>query len=359
MSDEKTLRFFLGANTPQGFVSRFDHLAEKADGWRTLIIKGGPGSGKSTLMKRLAESLGGELELIHCSSDADCLDGVVCPAKKFAIADGTAPHVMEPRYPGAADSLVDVTACWDVDKLFAHRGEIMRLTDICSKYHEHCCRFMSAAASLLGDTYRIALEAVDIPKLSAYCARLGERELKPQDKTGAEKVRFLSAVTNKGVVMFPDTAKKLCDRVYLVCDEYGAVSRLILNSMRRKALSAGYDVISCYCPMSPFEKLEHLFIPELRLGFMTSNRYHEFAQHIDPYRIVNSQRFTGQEKLKPGKKRISVNRKAAAQMVVQAERLIRDSKAQHDELEKYYTAAMDFDKLERLTGDLIQKIKKF
>ena len=54
MSDTaKPLRFFLGANTPQGFVSRFDQLADPTDGWREFVIKGGPGAGKSTLMKMI------------------------------------------------------------------------------------------------------------------------------------------------------------------------------------------------------------------------------------------------------------------------------------------------------------------
>lgn len=90
------LEFFLGANTPQGFVSRYDQLADPADGWREFVIKGGPGTGKSTMMKRIAAEVGArcsEIELIRCSSDVDSLDAVILPAIKTAIADGTAPHV--------------------------------------------------------------------------------------------------------------------------------------------------------------------------------------------------------------------------------------------------------------------------
>lgn len=93
-SDDKALRFFLGANTPQGFVSRFDQLADVDEGWRAFIIKGGPGSGKSTMMKKTAQRLEDDdaLEMIHCSSDVDSLDGVISPKYKISIADGTPPH---------------------------------------------------------------------------------------------------------------------------------------------------------------------------------------------------------------------------------------------------------------------------
>ena len=104
MSDTaKPLRFFLGANTPQGFVSRFDQLADPTDGWREFVIKGGPGAGKSTLMKRLAikaEQKGEPIQRIHCASDPDSLDGVIFLDKRAAIVDATAPGGEPVPHPG-------------------------------------------------------------------------------------------------------------------------------------------------------------------------------------------------------------------------------------------------------------------
>lgn len=91
----KALHFYLGSNTPQGFVSRFDQLGDADEGWRCFVIKGGPGSGKSTMMKKAAAHLmaqGRDVEIIHCSSDVNSLDGVICPSLKISVADGTPPH---------------------------------------------------------------------------------------------------------------------------------------------------------------------------------------------------------------------------------------------------------------------------
>lgn len=359
--EENNLRFFLGTNTPQGFVSRFEQLADAESGWREYVIKGGPGSGKSTMMKKIAGALrdkSPKLEIIHCSSDVDSIDAVIAPELKISVADGTPPHAIEPKFPGAVESIVDVTACWDSDKLYACREEIIRISTACSRCHEHCCRFLSAAGSLAGDTYRIALDCVNTAKLFGYISRLSEKEFKPLKKPSArEQVRFLSAVTNKGIVKFTDTAKAICERVYLVNDEYGAISRLLLTGVRAKAHAAGYDVICCYCPLAPFDKLEQLFVPELGLGFMTSNRFHDFTMEIEPYRIVNCQRFTDNDKLRASKKRMTFNRKAQQQMVAQAHSLLGEAKVLHDELETYYTSAMDFAKLDALTDELIAKIQ--
>lgn len=59
MSMQSQIRFFLGAEFPQGFVSLFDQLEHGKDGWRMFVMKGGPGSGKSTLMKKIAAGLPG------------------------------------------------------------------------------------------------------------------------------------------------------------------------------------------------------------------------------------------------------------------------------------------------------------
>ncbi|MDR2908458.1 MAG: hypothetical protein LBU86_01050 [Oscillospiraceae bacterium] len=361
-TEEKTLNFLLGAHTPQGYVSRFDQLAEENQGWRTFILKGGPGSGKSTLLKKIAERFAPDpgLELILCSSDMRRLDAVLLPERKLAVVDGTQPHLLEPKYPGAVESVVDLSVCQDTDILYSNRSAIVSLTDSISRCHEYCSRYLAAGSSLTGDNYRLTLEGVDMEKLNGYLGRLSEREIKPKKAAaaeGRERVRFLTAVTERGVVKLTGTAKLLAERIYLINDEWGAISRLILYHIRAKALSAGYDVISCYCPLSPFEKLEQLFIPELAVGFLTSNRSHDFDLEIDPYRIINCRRFTDLEKLKGAKKRISGNRKAVDHMIAQAGALLKEAKALADELKAYYTAATRFEEADRITRRLIEKIE--
>ena len=76
-------------NSYGGFVSHYrDCFAQE----RRYIIKGGPGCGKSTLMRRIAheaEQRGLEVEYYDCSSDPDSLDGIVLPSLGIAMFDGT------------------------------------------------------------------------------------------------------------------------------------------------------------------------------------------------------------------------------------------------------------------------------
>lgn len=91
MTTEPQVRFYLGANSPAGFYSLYDQLIDPAQAADILILKGGPGCGKSTLMKRVArqaEERGLDVEYIPCSGDPESLDAIVLPQKKAAIVDG-------------------------------------------------------------------------------------------------------------------------------------------------------------------------------------------------------------------------------------------------------------------------------
>ena len=93
------IQYFLGANAPTGFYSLYDHLLPPEEARAIYILKGGPGCGKSTLMRKIgawAEESGLETEYIICSGDPDSLDAVVLPQSGVAIVDGTAPHVVVP-----------------------------------------------------------------------------------------------------------------------------------------------------------------------------------------------------------------------------------------------------------------------
>lgn len=94
MSKGMLKSYFPGGNTSQGFYSLYNHMIG-SDANRILVIKGGPGVGKSTFMRAIGEAMlekGYDVEYHCCSSDNGSLDGVVIPALKIALVDGTAPQ---------------------------------------------------------------------------------------------------------------------------------------------------------------------------------------------------------------------------------------------------------------------------
>lgn len=93
------IQYFLGANAPTGFYSLYSELIRPETARAIYILKGGPGCGKSTLMRRVAarmEGEGQETEYILCSGDPDSLDALLLPQLNVALVDGTAPHGIAP-----------------------------------------------------------------------------------------------------------------------------------------------------------------------------------------------------------------------------------------------------------------------
>jgi hypothetical protein len=87
-------KVFPGGNTAYGFYSFYDNIIQE-DAARIFVIKGGPGVGKSTFMRKIADEVlrrGLDVEYECCSSDNKSIDGIVIPVFGIAMIDGTAPQ---------------------------------------------------------------------------------------------------------------------------------------------------------------------------------------------------------------------------------------------------------------------------
>ncbi len=351
---KNSMDFFMGALSPAGgFRGYFHHLDQQPDLWMYLI-KAGPGCGKSTMMKRLAERSGQYVERLHCSSDPDSLDGVIFPKNNAAIIDATAPHIVEPNYPGAKQTVVSLFDTLDDQILKEHSTEIIQLFDRCSELQKSANRCISSASLLLHEQQMIALSALDHKKLSGYTEHLAQRLLPSTGKTGKEHLRLLSAVTPKGVVCYRNSIVAAADKIIVFEDEQGAAAQKAISILRNAALQAGYEIYTCLCPLSQSETAEHLLIPSLGLAFVTSNRWH--PMQFEQQQTVHCSRFSDKSALACHKNRLRLSRQTVEELLRQTSEYQRQAKSTHDQLEAFYRSAADFGKVEKITQQVAEKI---
>ncbi len=96
---------FFGAATINGSVDYIDNLTA---GLKRYFIKGRPGTGKSTFMKKFASAAcdnGFHVERYHCAFDPSSLDMVVVRELNLCLFDSTAPHEYFPSM--AEDEIID------------------------------------------------------------------------------------------------------------------------------------------------------------------------------------------------------------------------------------------------------------
>lgn len=255
------------------------------------------------------------------------------------------PHVLEPVYPVAFEDIVSLYRAVDRPKLQTHRNEIIGLFRQNKALVERATRYITAAGSLLQDSMRVALSCTDTAKARAFAGTLSRRYLPACGGTPHEEIRLLSALTLHGLIFYSDTIQKLADTIVVLEDEYGAASRTLLYALREEALQKGHSIFTCYCSMSPYEKIEHLFIPALRLCFVTSNSHHPVQ--IPGQRTIHCTRFCNKEGLKLRRKRLHFNKRAVDELFAQASSIQKEAKECHDALEQYYIDAADFTFLEK------------
>ncbi len=295
-------------------------------------------------------------ELIHCSSDPFSLDAVIMPDLKVSILDGTPPHAVEPDYPGAFETVVNMSDCWDENILRKNRDKIIEISQKTSSYHKQCVSLLKAAASLLDDNVSLCGKYIKSEKLKKCVKSIVDRETKhTKELTPCDKKRFLSAVTPKGYIAFTDTVKKLCDRIYILKDPYGAVGELFFNEIRKCFLEKGFEVYSCISPLTL--KPEHILIPKLKVGFLTSSSLLSIESALTPYRIMHHTRFCDTEKLKGKKQRIRFNLKVANELINEAVYAIKNAKESHDILESFYKKAIDYDKVKEKSRSVLSLIE--
>ena len=124
--------YFPGNNTPQGFFSYYDYILPGNEAEKIICLKGCPGSGKSTLMKKIGQMFadaGEDVDFLHCSADENSLDGIILKNRRKAVIDGTSPHITDPELPGAAGRILNLGDYWNEKNITANKGKIIALSE--------------------------------------------------------------------------------------------------------------------------------------------------------------------------------------------------------------------------------------
>jgi len=344
--------FFLGANSGEGFQNLYENIADLEDTRDLLVLKGGPGVGKSTFMKQVgkaAEDAGQRVEYIWCSGDPDSLDAVILPDCHALIADGTSPHVIEPNYPAAVDRYVNLGRFYDVDAVKAHRLEVVTHTESGKEAYRRAYHCLKAARQVELDACARMKAEMDWARLNRRVAGIIGREVhKKGQESGRTTVRFLGGMTHKGYVWRFDTVDTLCHRVYELVDHWELGSGALLK-LHDAAVAAGWDTIVCPNP-EDLSQIQHLLIPSLGLAFVTSSA--DCTYPGKPYRRLRLDAMTGNS----DRSRIRFARRITVALREEGNAALREAKASHNALEGVYHPYVDFAGVTALAQEETERI---
>lgn len=342
----KCWEFFAGGNTPQGFFSYYDHIMPVRKAQKIICIKGGPGTGKSTLMKKAAHQYekNYDVELMHCSSDPDSLDGVVVPRLGLAIIDGTAPHVVDPKNPGGIDSIFNAGDFWCEEAISAHRDDIVALNEKIANGYKTAYYYLNIAGKAMDHIEALKRENHSDTAIASVYEKLKSRipELREPviARMAPTRKLFLKAITPKGIIDYSSILRREASRVYTIKAYHHAGGSALLHKIDEALRVRGIETVQFYSPFCPQCKMEHLYVESMDALFSVCE---DIA--LRSADVWDLDEFIQEETIHELQKDIDFDKQLANSLLEKVVEQFEKNKKWHDELEMCYIPYIDFEKL--------------
>ena len=345
---DKDRGLFAAANSGHGFVSFYDCVFDRPELKRRYLIKGGPGTGKSSFMRKIArasEEQGRHVRYYDCSSDPDSLDGIVID-DRIAVLDSTAPHAMEPRIPGARDEIINLGLFWASDALARRYNEIEALDREKSGAYAGAYRYLAAATELFERNRELIRPYVLEKKMQTAAHRL--LVSKPRGERFDLLPGLQRAIGMRGRVRL-DTYEHMAGALYKIEDFYD-IGSLFLERLIREAREKRLPICVSYDPLLPDRPDGVLFRGDGDC-FLCG-----VGENTEPEGRIRMRRFVDAQIPPEIKAEIRLNRRTSEALVSEAEHALLKAGRAHGQLEEIFGSCMNFEQLDQFTEEFIRSL---
>ncbi|WAA13892.1 PRK06851 family protein [Fervidibacillus halotolerans] len=274
----KEINYFGGGNTAYGFVHYFETNFQQLN--RLFILKGGPGIGKSTIMKSIGNEWnekGYDVEWIRSTKDVDLIDGLIIPQLKVGIVDGTDPYMIEPRIPIVVGEYVNLDVAYHRDALIRRKEDIIHLFDVIQRGYKSVYETFQRALKEHDQLESYYIKEINRDKADQLTNEWIKDHI-PEGKRGSnpvEKHRFLGASTPNGPIDFVENITETITNRYFIKGRPGSGKSTMLKKIAKAALNQGYTTEIYHCGFDP-KSLDMVIVRELDWAIFDSTAPHEY-----------------------------------------------------------------------------------
>lgn len=340
-------KYFAAVNSAHGFVSYFEETFFCDKITRRYLIKGGAGTGKSTLMKTVAqaaESSGHDVELYYCSSDVRSLDGVIIRDIGACIIDATAPHAYDCKYVGCVDTLVDAGRFLNGEKLYGKTDEIKELSEKSSNFYKSGYKCLRSAGELALELYESGKRHLDERKTQRLVARI----VRPTaGKERSIDIRIASAHSALGITVLSQSDIKPT-KAYYIEDKYVSAP-ILINELSHRA---GGRITLFKDALLP-DRFEAIYLEES--GVLVSAQKGLLPEKF--IKISTGELYDGY--YKQNREKLRFEAKLISALIDMGCESFKSAKESHDELERINISAMDFRAMTEYTEKLTEEILSY
>ncbi len=351
-----------GGNTRYGFYSLYHDLVLPRVK-RKIVLKGGPGVGKSTFMKKVGTYFfekGFDIEFHWCSSDDNSLDGLVIGDHQLCLVDGTAPHVVDPVYPGAVDEIINLGEYWDREKLSSARDTIIKLTGIIGRYFELAYSRLQESGIAYDELKSYHSRSIDEQALSKNIQALASDFL-GSETSSFKKPRhlFAGAITPSGLNTRIDSLIHEGTSLFAVKGSPGSGLKNLFKHIEGMLELAGIYAEIFHNPFDPLE-IDLIILPGSRKALLDTSSnifsYENKLQNPKYRRILDFDKFLLKSEVEIYAKSIAQAHDRMEDGIRDAVYFIESAKKTHDELELNYIPAMNFEAIDAFREQLQEEL---
>ena len=309
------INYLAGANTSSGFVSKFDEINTQNKPSFKYILKGGPGTGKSTLLKKIAnhfEEKGLEVERYFCSSDTNSLDAVRIVSLNVCVVDGTAPHEQDASIPGVNSKIINLGECIS-DKIYKHKHKIEKLLSQKKQCYSLSNAYLKSAGIIKNANYNIDCDIVCEKKL--ILCNLSNEKNSPK---GSLRSAFFEFFNEFGLQSLEE--ENNFNQIYYV------QSSANFSELKQELLNNCFDIVEIFDVISLKPKAIVICGDNILI------KLKEKKQKTSDKLLLNL-----------------LYRRAGEQIV--------KAKSFHKKVEAFYFKCLDFDKLNKIANNLLIEIE--
>jgi hypothetical protein len=355
---------FPGGNTSIGFYSYYHHVIA-SDATRIFVLKGGPGVGKSTFMRKIGDAMlarGFDVEHHHCSSDNNSLDGLVVPAVGVALLDGTTPHIVDPVTPGAVDEIIHLGDYWDEAKLRANKEQILATHRRLGRRFAIAYSHLAEAKVIRNEMESYVTESMNFTRVNKLTAELIQDVLAqaPGRYHVDPKARhlFYSAISPNGVVHYIGSLLQDVKQMYLIKGRPGSGRSTLVEAVARAAHARGLDTEVFHCAFEP-HRVDLVVIPAVGAAVLKDVEEIGFQPGSVPglrVSVYNLDVHLNREALARYRAELASAQERFTAALNRAISHIAKAKQTHDHLESFYIPAMNFAAVEARRKEILERI---
>jgi len=330
------------SNTSQGFRTFLPELLQGVA--KVFVLKGAPGTGKSTFIRLLGESFsdqGFEVEFWVSAADPASPEGVLIPQLKAAVVNGSLSSPIDPCYPGVTGDIIYLGDYWDKALLQEYSQEIIHLYDQQEHHRQQATLVLKRAAAVKDSIKKKAAAYLNLGKLHELVGQLAEEIL---DTGSAEKHYFASAVTAEGVINYIDEISSFCEKRYVFKGPAGSGKSSAMMELAQRARDKGYSVEYYHCGLEA-DSIQMIIIRNLQIALIDAGTLDLAVKPWDTV-IDMSQCLEGydeDELLHESSEALRV----LESLLLEAQQELEQNRCCIKGLKKIYSLAMDFEAVDR------------